>query len=100
MTIVLKTDIPGGIGQKLLNLAPNSTPVLVDGPYGCSPDLSSFENILLMSGGSGASFVVSLLEDLGEKYAQGKIQAKRIVLHWAVRGEGTSAGGPLRFSNR
>ncbi|KAJ8081405.1 ferric-chelate reductase Frp1 [Marasmius tenuissimus] len=39
--------------------------VMLDGPYGgCSLDLGSYESILLIAGGSGATFTLGLLDDI------------------------------------
>ena len=44
----------------------NAIPVLFDGPYGGSPtaSLTGYEHVLLIAGGSGAGFLLPLLEDL------------------------------------
>jgi Ferric reductase NAD binding domain len=44
----------------------NTIPVLLDGPYGSSlaSSLAGYEQVLLVAGGSGAGFLLPLLEDL------------------------------------
>ena len=44
----------------------NAIPVLFDGPYGGAPtsSLTGYEQVLLIAGGSGAGFLLPLLEDL------------------------------------
>lgn len=44
----------------------NAIPVLLDGPYGGPPtsSLTGYEQVLLIAGGSGAGFLLPLLEDL------------------------------------
>ncbi|KAL0060941.1 ferric-chelate reductase Frp1 [Marasmius tenuissimus] len=67
--------------------------VMLDGPYGgCSLDLGSYESILLIAGGSGATFTLGLLDDIigrcirlrrrnGEK-------TRRIEFAWWIRSFG------------
>ena len=90
MVIVLKTDVKGGIGARLASLEPATTPVLLDGPYGSGADLSRHHVAVLVAGGSGASFVVSILHDLCRRSVWGELQTKHIILHWVVRNEGES----------
>ena len=93
MVIVLKTDVKGGIGARLASLEPATTPVLLDGPYGSGADLSRHHVAVLVAGGSGASFVVSILNDLCRRSVWGELQTKHIILHWVVRNEGGSDAG-------
>jgi hypothetical protein len=67
--------------------------VMIDGPYGgCSVDLGNFESVLLVAGGSGATFTLGLLDDivgrcirLGRK---GGERTRRIEFAWCVRSFG------------
>jgi ferric-chelate reductase len=69
--------------------------VMIDGPYGgCSVDLGDFESVLLVAGGSGATFTLGLLDDivgrcirLGRK---GGERTRRIEFAWCVRSFGNS----------
>lgn len=36
----------------------------VDGPYGCPPDISAYEKVVLIAGGSGITFILPLLLDM------------------------------------
>jgi ferric-chelate reductase len=39
--------------------------VSIDGPYGgCCLDLGEYEDVLLVTGGAGATFILELLDDL------------------------------------
>jgi len=68
--------------------------VMIDGPYGgCSVDLGNFESVLLVAGGSGATFTLGLLDDivgrcirLGRK---GGERTRRIEFAWCVRSFGS-----------
>ncbi|KAG8773150.1 hypothetical protein FRC12_002697 [Ceratobasidium sp. 428] len=54
--------------------------VMLDGPYGgLSLDLGDFESVLLVAGGSGATFTLGILDDI----------VGRIVRHRRVKGEKT-----------
>ncbi|KAF9468795.1 FAD-binding domain-containing protein [Collybia nuda] len=70
----------------------NTIPAFIDGPYGSPPDLRPFTTCILIAGGSGISYTLSLLLNLarlvfldtcGEKSA-----VRRIVFVWAVRDAG------------
>lgn len=59
--------------------------VMVDGPYGGpSIQLGDYENVLLVSGGSGATFALGLLDDL----IQRRDAVRRIEFVWFVRSSG------------
>jgi NAD(P)H-flavin reductase len=57
----------------------------VDGPYGQVPNFRRFEKVILVAGGSGASFTFSIALDLVEK---SDTTIKSIDFIWAVRQQG------------
>ncbi|KAJ3573341.1 hypothetical protein NP233_g2490 [Leucocoprinus birnbaumii] len=66
----------------------NSTitiPALVDGPYGCPPDLLMYSTSVLIAGGSGVSYTLPLLLNLLRSRSDGSGQVRRIVFLWAIR---------------
>lgn len=89
MVVVIKSDVPGGIGGRLRDIPSGKTKVLLDGPYGAGADLSYHDTAVLLAGGSGASFITSILQDLCVKYRAGKSHNKRVIVHWVVRHEGS-----------
>lgn len=77
--------------------------VMLDGPYGgCSIDLGQYETVLLVAGGSGATFTLSLLDDIVARCVKmgrsGGEKTRRIEFAWCIRsfGERTLLGGYLR----
>ena len=67
--------------------------VLIDGPYGGSSlDLGDYETVLLISGGSGITFTLGLLDDIvGRCIRKGRKngeKTKRIELSWCIRSLG------------
>lgn len=67
--------------------------VMLDGPYGgCSLELGEFENVLLVAGGSGATFAIGVLDDLVGRIAnRGRERGektRRIELAWCIRSFG------------
>ncbi|EPQ59825.1 hypothetical protein GLOTRDRAFT_71520 [Gloeophyllum trabeum ATCC 11539] len=54
--------------------------VLLDGPYGVSPDLSCSDTIVLIAGGTGISYTLPLLLSVISKKT-----ARRVVFLWAIR---------------
>ncbi|CAL1697507.1 unnamed protein product [Somion occarium] len=67
--------------------------VMIDGPYGgCSIDLGDYESVLLIAGGSGATFTIGLLDDivarcgkLGRRHGE---RTRRIEFAWCIRSFG------------
>jgi NAD(P)H-flavin reductase len=67
--------------------------VMIDGPYGgCSVDLGDFESVLLVAGGSGATFTLGLLDDIVGRCTKlgrrGGERTRRIEFAWCVRSFG------------
>ncbi|KAF4568608.1 hypothetical protein EYR36_010620 [Pleurotus pulmonarius] len=77
--------------------ASTSTPVpiqvMIDGPYGgCSIDLGDYENVLLVAGGSGATFSIGMLDDIVKRCAgarTGGEKTRRIEFVWCVKSFGS-----------
>ena len=58
----------------------------VEGAYGCVPDVSRYDTVVLMAGGSGATFAFALAVEWARKNdAESK---GRLVLVWSVRTAG------------
>ena len=85
------------------SMNPNATPVpisaqvMFDGPYGgCSLDLVTFERVLLLAGGSGATFAVGALDELvaacclSRNFDRMSTRTERVELVWCVRSFGKS----------
>ena len=67
--------------------------VLIDGPYGGSSiDLGDYETVLLLSGGSGITFTLGLLDDIvGRCIRKDRMngeKTKRIEFSWCIRSFG------------
>lgn len=67
--------------------------VMLDGPYGgCSIDLGEYETVLLIAGGSGATFTLGLLDDIvGRCIRLGRSKGektRRIEFVWCIRSYG------------
>lgn len=62
--------------------------VSVDGPYGTFPDPMAFDKVVLIAGGSGATFTFGLATNMLER--MGSDAEKNIVLIWAVKKHGKS----------
>ncbi|GJE84448.1 ferric reductase family protein [Phanerochaete sordida] len=77
-----------GFTGRLRELAVNgatTVPALVDGPYGCPPDLTRFSTSILVAGGSGVSYTLPLLLNLVRQAKLGKSAVRRVVFVWSVR---------------
>ncbi|ETW79594.1 ferric reductase [Heterobasidion irregulare TC 32-1] len=88
-----QSRIAGALGEKKEDVAEIPVQVMLDGPYGgCSVDLGRYESVLLLAGGAGATFTLSLLDDivgrcvkLGRRNGE---RTRRIEFAWAIRSFG------------
>jgi len=71
--------------------------VMFDGPYGgCGLDLETYNRVLLVAGGSGATFAIGLLDEVVAACVKnsrgdngGKVKTNRVDLVWCIRSFGT-----------
>lgn len=66
---------------------------MIDGPYGgCSVDLGESESVLLVSGGSGATFALAMLDDILGRCLnhsrKGGERTRRVEFAWCIRSFG------------
>ncbi|KAG2151488.1 ferric reductase NAD binding domain-containing protein [Suillus clintonianus] len=59
--------------------------VFVDGPYGPSPNLGSYDTSVLIAGGSGISYTLPVLLDIIERVRTGESNCHRVVFVWSIR---------------
>ncbi|KAH8159973.1 hypothetical protein CIB48_g8276 [Xylaria polymorpha] len=64
--------------------------VSVEGPYGTFPDPMDYDKVVLVAGGSGATFAIGLAADMLRRMTLES--TKQIELVWAARGRGTQHG--------
>ncbi|KDQ18800.1 hypothetical protein BOTBODRAFT_170807 [Botryobasidium botryosum FD-172 SS1] len=57
----------------------------VDGPYGCPPSLALYDMCILIAGGSGVTYTLSLLLDLVRRAQEGITSVREIVFIWAIK---------------
>ncbi|KAI1764445.1 ferric reductase NAD binding domain-containing protein [Hypoxylon sp. FL1150] len=57
----------------------------VEGPYGTDPDPLDFDKVVLVAGGSGATFTFGIAADMLERMAENSTQ--QIDFIWAVKGQ-------------
>lgn len=65
----------------------------VDGPYGTPPDLTLFDKVVLIAGGSGATFTFGLAANLLQNIEEGS--NTEIDFIWTVRERSKFTGSPL-----
>ena len=68
---------------------------MIDGPYGGSTiDIGQYGDVLLMAGGSGITFTLSLLDDIVGRVVRlgrsGGEKTRRIEFAWCIRSFGKS----------
>ncbi|KIK90705.1 hypothetical protein PAXRUDRAFT_151340 [Paxillus rubicundulus Ve08.2h10] len=85
--LIFFINVRGGFTARLKEaaLARRKIMVFVDGPYGPSPDLGSYDTSVLIAGGSGVSYTLPTLLDIIEKVREGKSNCRRVVFIWAIR---------------
>ncbi|EGN94560.1 hypothetical protein SERLA73DRAFT_62268 [Serpula lacrymans var. lacrymans S7.3] len=85
--LVFLINVRGGFTKRLKEVAAQNgkVKVFVDGPYGPSPELGSYDTSVLISGGSGVSFTLPVLLDIIERVRNGKSDCRRVVFIWSIR---------------
>ncbi|KAG1731763.1 ferric reductase NAD binding domain-containing protein [Suillus lakei] len=88
--LVFLVNVHGGFTKKLKEVAATNgkVKVFVDGPYGPSPDLGSYDTSVLVAGGSGISYTLPVFLSVIERVRKGKSSCKRVVFIWSIRGAG------------
>ncbi|EJD48534.1 hypothetical protein AURDEDRAFT_112965 [Auricularia subglabra TFB-10046 SS5] len=84
----------GGFTNRLLTQAQfsrgtgrNIVTAFVDGPYGSPPDLTAYSTAILIAGGSGVSYTISMLENLIQQARKNTSAVKRVAFIWSIRDE-------------
>ncbi|KAG2151663.1 ferric reductase NAD binding domain-containing protein [Suillus bovinus] len=88
--LVFLVNVHGGFTKKLKEVAATKgmVKVFVDGPYGSSPDLDSYDTSVFVAGGSGISYTLPVFLSVIERVREGKSSCKRVVFIWSIRGAG------------
>ncbi|KAG2122159.1 FAD-binding domain-containing protein, partial [Suillus cothurnatus] len=83
--LVFLVNVHGGFTKKLKEVAATKgqVKVFVDGPYGPSSDLSSYDTSVSVAGGSGISYTLPVFLSV---IGHGKSSCKRVVFIWSIRG--------------
>ncbi|KAG1894707.1 ferric reductase NAD binding domain-containing protein [Suillus fuscotomentosus] len=86
--LVFLVNVQGGFTKKLKEVAvkKETIKVFVDGPYGPSPDLGSYDTSVLVAGGSGVSYTLPVFLNIIERVRKGKSSCTRVVFIWSIRG--------------
>ncbi|KAG2034819.1 ferric reductase NAD binding domain-containing protein [Suillus americanus] len=88
--LVFLVNVHGGFTKKLKEVAAKkeTVKVFVDGPYGPSSDLGSYDTSVFVAGGSGISYTLPVFLNVIECVRKGKSSCKRVVFIWCIRGAG------------
>ncbi|OZJ02272.1 hypothetical protein BZG36_05158 [Bifiguratus adelaidae] len=65
--------------------APQSLTAFVNGPYGSPKCFAQFERVILISGGTGATFTIPLLLDIAQRSSTGSIPCRNLTLIWVMK---------------
>ncbi|KAK0199621.1 ferric reductase NAD binding domain-containing protein [Desarmillaria ectypa] len=85
--LVFLVNVRKGFTHRLATIGTDkgTVKVFVDGPYGPSPDLSSFNTSVFVAGGTGVSYTLPLLLDTIERVRDGNSICTKAVFIWAIR---------------
>ncbi|OAX32516.1 hypothetical protein K503DRAFT_701927, partial [Rhizopogon vinicolor AM-OR11-026] len=85
--VVFFINVRKGFTARLKEAALNGdkVKVAVDGPYGSSFDLGSYDTSVLIAGGSGVSYTLPTLLNIIERVRNGKSSCRRVVFIWSIR---------------
>ncbi|EGN94612.1 hypothetical protein SERLA73DRAFT_188592 [Serpula lacrymans var. lacrymans S7.3] len=85
--VVFFVGVQEGFTKRLKDVAlkGGKVKVFIDGPYGPSPDLGSFDTSIFIAGGSGISYTLPNFLDVIEKVRDGKSICRRVVFVWSIR---------------
>ncbi|KAI0644002.1 iron reductase [Trametes meyenii] len=80
-------NVREGFTRKLAAVAERGekVKVLVDGPYGFSPNLDNDDAVVLIAGGSGVSFTLSTFLGVLSHVQSGRSKCKKLVFIWSIR---------------
>ncbi|KAI0356289.1 hypothetical protein OH77DRAFT_1401246 [Trametes cingulata] len=80
-------SVRGGFTKRLSEVAKSGqkVKVLVDGPYGFSPDLRNDHTVVLVAGGSGISLVLSMFLGVVSDVQNGRSKCRKVVFVWSIR---------------
>ncbi|KAG7095016.1 hypothetical protein E1B28_005810 [Marasmius oreades] len=85
--LVFLVNVREGLTRRLAERASETDTIriYVDGPYGSSPDVISYDTSVLVAGGSGVSFTVPLFLNTIEQVRKGKSRCRRVIFLWCIR---------------
>ncbi|KAG1870856.1 ferric reductase NAD binding domain-containing protein [Suillus subluteus] len=85
--LVFLVNVHGGFTKKLKEVAATKgkAKVFVDGPYGPSSDLGSYDTCVFVAGGTGISYTLPVFLSVIESVRKGKSSCKRVVFIWCIR---------------
>ncbi|KZT71201.1 iron reductase [Daedalea quercina L-15889] len=85
--LVFLINVRDGFTKRLVKAAERGgkVKVLVEGPYGFTPDLTNDDTAVLVSGGSGVTFTLPTLLGIVDDARAGKSRCSRVVFIWAIR---------------
>ncbi|KAL1938751.1 hypothetical protein VTO73DRAFT_11354 [Trametes versicolor] len=85
--LVFLVNVREGFTRRLAEIAQTGgkVKVLVDGPYGFSPNLDHDDTVVLIAGGSGVSFTLSTFLGVLSHVQNGKSRCRKLVFIWSIR---------------
>ncbi|THV04068.1 hypothetical protein K435DRAFT_220812 [Dendrothele bispora CBS 962.96] len=85
--LVFLVNVREGFTKRLGHVAAQkgTIKVFVDGPYGQRNDLSGFDSVVLIAGGTGVTYTLPMLLDVVEGVRSGRRTCSRVIFVWTVR---------------
>ncbi|ESK92511.1 putative iron reductase [Moniliophthora roreri MCA 2997] len=78
----------GGVTKRLAEAAEKEVTIktYIDGPYGHSPDLSSYDTSVFVAGGSGVSYTLPMFLVTVKRVRDGTSRCRKVTFIWCIRG--------------
>lgn len=70
-------------------------PAIIDGPYGESATMASFESVVIVIGGMGITFALPVLMDLVRRVRAEDAVTKQVELVWSIKNKCEQKAKPL-----
>lgn len=88
LVIAARDGFTRDLRQKALRQPGLKMRASVDGPYGALPSWGMYDRVLLVTGGSGASFSIGVALELVRKAARTGATGQVVSFVWAIRDKG------------
>ena len=86
-----------GFTNNLLRSVGHNRKIILNGPYGQSPDFGQFGTVLMFASGAGIAAQLPFVKQLLEGYKDYRVQTRRIALYWEMELESKSVAFTIMY---